>query len=358
MTLANGLNAAAEGTQYQSTTGAWSGLTGGAAGTTLTSNGAGVAPSFQPAVNGLGIGKWVLLSTQQGAVVPSLTFASLINPAVYEDYVFLLDDIQSESIVIPGPTSLLMRASIDNGATWLSSGYLGGNNYNVVNSNTFTNLNTNTDILNLPTLTFNAGISGQIWFNIPNKTIDSPNYFFTGSLLQGLQPTITNCIRNISSSFYNNGALPGKINAIQFTWSSGTSFAGPGLGGTISMYGILKTGGGGSGGGITWFDVTTTSASMTTNNGYVADNASLVTLTLPASANIGDQLTINGKNTGGWIIAQNALQQIQLGTSATTVGVGGSLASTNRYDSVVLQCITAGTSTLWTAKSAGNLTVV
>jgi hypothetical protein len=111
------------------------------------------------------------------------------------------------------------------------------------------------------------------------------------------------------------------------------------------------------GSGVTWNDISGTSASMAVNNGYIADNAGLVTLTLPTTAVLGSILYVTGKGAGGWKIAQNASQLINLGTSTTTTGTGGSLASTNTFDSVMLVCITANTN--WNVLSVqGNVTVV
>jgi len=105
-----------------------------------------------------------------------------------------------------------------------------------------------------------------------------------------------------------------------------------------------------SGSGVSWTEVTTTSQIMTVNGGYISNNAGLVTLTLPTSASIGDILYIVGKGAGGWLIAQNASQSIHIGSAASTIGVGGSVASTNQYDSIQLVCTTANTT--WTALGA------
>jgi hypothetical protein len=113
-----------------------------------------------------------------------------------------------------------------------------------------------------------------------------------------------------------------------------------------------------SGGGLTWVDVTGTSASGAINTGYIADNAGLVTLTLPATAAQGTLIAIVGGNSGagGWKIAQNSGQQINFGKSVTTSGTGGSLASTFQYDCAFLLCTTANTN--WVVFDAvGNLTV-
>ncbi len=93
--------------------------------------------------------------------------------------------------------------------------------------------------------------------------------------------------------------------------------------------------------GIAWTNVTGTTQALAVNNGYVANNAGLVTLTLPATAAIGDVIQIRGNGAGGWLIAQNASQIIHFGSSPTTTGATGSLASTNRYDCVDLTCTVA-----------------
>jgi hypothetical protein len=108
----------------------------------------------------------------------------------------------------------------------------------------------------------------------------------------------------------------------------------------------------------TWVEVTTTSQAMAVNTSYIANNAGLVTLTLPAVAALGTIVSVVGKGTGGWLIAQNAGQTIFFGTLTSTPGVGGSLASTHRRDAVNLVCITANTEwEVWHGPQ-GNLTVV
>lgn len=105
-----------------------------------------------------------------------------------------------------------------------------------------------------------------------------------------------------------------------------------------------------------WVEVTGTSQAAAVNRGYITNNAALVTVTLPATASVGDTAEVGGKSAVGWKLAQNASQVIHFGTSNTTTGTGGSLASTQRYDTVKLVCITANTDWLVTY-SIGNLTV-
>lgn len=112
------------------------------------------------------------------------------------------------------------------------------------------------------------------------------------------------------------------------------------------------------GGGISsWVDVTGTSQTIAVNTGYIADNAALVTLTLPTTAAQGTVFKITGNGAGGWLLAQNALQSVKFGNTVTTVGVGGSLASTNAGDG--LECLCVVTNTTWRViNSVGSLDVI
>jgi hypothetical protein len=92
-----------------------------------------------------------------------------------------------------------------------------------------------------------------------------------------------------------------------------------------------------------WTEQTGTTQAMAVNDGYILNNAGLVTATLPATAAQGTIMRIGGKGTGGWLMAQNTGQTVHFGAVDTTTGAGGSIASTNRYDSIELLCITANT---------------
>jgi len=111
-----------------------------------------------------------------------------------------------------------------------------------------------------------------------------------------------------------------------------------------------------SGGGISWTEVTGTSQAAAVNNGYITNNAGLVTVTIPTTAAVGSVVRVVGKGAGGWRIAQNASEIIHFGVFNTTTGTGGRLDSVNRYDAVELVCTVADTE--WTVVSSqGNITV-
>lgn len=105
-----------------------------------------------------------------------------------------------------------------------------------------------------------------------------------------------------------------------------------------------------SGSGLTWNIISASSANMASNNGYITTNSGTTTLTLPATSNVGDYITVIGDGTGQWVIAQGANQNIRVGSAISTTGIGGSVASFNSYDSIDIVCRTANT--LWVADGA------
>jgi hypothetical protein len=143
-----------------------------------------------------------------------------------------------------------------------------------------------------------------------------------------------------------NGQLP-IGNGIDYTLATLT--AGPGIS-IANASGSITIAGTGS--GIGWTEVTGTTQAGAADNGYVANNAALVTITLPVTAAFGTVISVIGKGAGGWLLAQNASQNIQIGSVSSTAGIGGSVASSNRFDSLDLICTTANTT--WTIQGGGQ----
>lgn len=103
------------------------------------------------------------------------------------------------------------------------------------------------------------------------------------------------------------------------------------------------------------------SQSMISNMGYfVVSPGGAVVLTLPATSVQGDIISVALDGATSFKIAQGAGQSMQFGSaSPTTVGVTGSFASTNRYDTVNLIAAVGGSSTVWLVQnSIGNITIV
>jgi len=108
---------------------------------------------------------------------------------------------------------------------------------------------------------------------------------------------------------------------------------------------------------FSWNEVTDTTQDMEVNNGYISNNAALVTLTLPETAVVGKVIRVSGLGAGGWRIAQNALQKITFGPDTTTTGTGGYLEYTLATDAVELLCTVTNT-TFNVLSSLGNITIV
>jgi hypothetical protein len=106
-----------------------------------------------------------------------------------------------------------------------------------------------------------------------------------------------------------------------------------------------------------YVEITDTSESAAVNTFYLTNNAGQVTITMPATAAVGDEVAVIGKGSGGWKIAQNAGQTIYFGDQNTTAGAGGYLESTNRRDCVSLVCVTDD-SEFEVINSIGNITYV
>jgi hypothetical protein len=109
-----------------------------------------------------------------------------------------------------------------------------------------------------------------------------------------------------------------------------------------------------TGGGVAWSEITVVGPTqMVNDHGYITNNGSPVQLLLPLTSTLGATIIIVGKGAGGWQINQNAGQTILLGASTTTVGVAGTVASSESSACIEMVCITANT--VWRIRdSAGN----
>jgi len=117
--------------------------------------------------------------------------------------------------------------------------------------------------------------------------------------------------------------------------------------------GTITIAGGGSG-GYAWSAITANQSAVVGQGYFVTANA--VDVALPATSAVGDSFQISLDGGTSWTISQAAGQQIFIGSSSTTAGVGGSLASTAQGDVVELVCRVADTE--WRVVDViGNITV-
>ena len=134
-----------------------------------------------------------------------------------------------------------------------------------------------------------------------------------------------------------------------FNFLGGIGIGTAGVANTITFN--IKTG------GFTWTDVTSATQTLAVQNGYLTNRGAGVVYTLPATANIGDEIRIVGK-LGLTTITPNANQQILMSSASGTVGVTGTAVGTNVGDCIDLVCITSGASTVWrSANFVGNWTL-
>lgn len=108
---------------------------------------------------------------------------------------------------------------------------------------------------------------------------------------------------------------------------------------------------------VAWSEITGTSQAGAINSGYIASNAALCTISLPATAALGSVFEIVGKGAGGWKLSQAANQKVHFGNISSTTGTGGSLNSTHQRDAIRLVCVIADTD--WqVVGSQGNIDVI
>jgi hypothetical protein len=174
----------------------------------------------------------------------------------------------------------------------------------------------------------------------------NPNGFVAGSTFNLCWDTANHILYVCTTT--GNSASAVWMKSIAFIAGSGITIDQAGNTVTIST----------SGSGLSWVEVTSTTQAMVSNTGYFANNGSLVTLSLPATSSLGDVINIVGKGAGGWLVSQGSGQVIYIGSSATTGGVGGSIASTNQFDSLQLVCSVANTAWTILGGAQGNITVV
>jgi hypothetical protein len=106
----------------------------------------------------------------------------------------------------------------------------------------------------------------------------------------------------------------------------------------------------------TWNKIAT-SQPLVANMGYICTGGGVLSLSLPATSNVGDIIEVTLDGSAGWIITQGAGQSIRIGNDATTAGVGGSLTSTQQGDSFRAVC--SVTNLRWNfLSSMGNPIVV
>jgi hypothetical protein len=113
-----------------------------------------------------------------------------------------------------------------------------------------------------------------------------------------------------------------------------------------------------TGTGFNWLFVSANQALAAAFGYFVVAPGGAVLLSLPAVSNPGDTIQVTLAGATSWTITQpNVGSQIRLSGSTTTLGVGGSITSTDQGDTIELVCFSSNA--IWqTVDFVGNITVV
>lgn len=146
----------------------------------------------------------------------------------------------------------------------------------------------------------------------------------------------------------SGGALSPVLGNINIVGGTNTTVAG--AGNTLTINVSVPS-------SITWQAIGA-NQTLVINNGYFCTAGGALSLALPAVSAVGDTIIVSLDGSTSWTITQpNAGSQIRLGSTQTTLGVGGSLASTAVGDTVTLVCETANAR--WVVTDVvGNITIV
>lgn len=177
---------------------------------------------------------------------------------------------------------------------------------------------------------------GTIWINVStgNSYQLVQNTYATGgvwTLLGGAAGAIATLTGDSGGAIV---PVAGNITLV-----GGTGIATVGTAGTLTFNVV--------GGGLETTVSTSTPASPAVNTRLVTNTAGLFTVNLPAVAAVGDMLIVTGLGAGGWILDAAAGDTIN--SSGGSTSSGGTLASTNRYDSISVVCVVA--STTWVVEA-------
>jgi photosystem II stability/assembly factor-like uncharacterized protein len=243
--------------------------------------------------------------TGNGAGLSSLNAASLITGTVS-------DSRLSGNVALLGNNQAFTGINTMNNSGNSFAGSFSGNGGGLTNLNLAVNGSSITN-LNASALTTGTLADARLSANVPLLNATEQ---FTGAI------TATNSANIIAGTIRGDGSGLTNLNTANLT--SGTvadarlsanvallnrtqTFTGTN---TFSSASNSFTGTFTGPGAFRWQVVAGTSQNAQSGFGYLVTNASLVTVTMPSSPNVGDVFRVVGTGVGGWKIAQNANQSV------------------------------------------------
>ena len=296
----NAINLRNQGVAYFNGVDTFSGVDGSTAGKILTSNGTGVAPSFQNStIGGGGVFQNAFHAYLSAGYAGA---ASPIDPVIWDAELF--DDNNCYDTTTGLYTCPTEGAYLFYVGFYFVDLVAGQNGLYVYSSRS-------------------SGANSRLMIN--NPYVISPGS--TGGVL-----SIT-----AGSPFYSMAA--GETIGIRFEMTDHCDIGGGGP--YYSYFGGYKASTYQAGGGTIYYEeVTNATKTIVVNYEYGANRGGGVAFTLPATSPVGSKFTITGIS-GLWSLAQAASQYVNMGAFTTTIGVGGLLTATNARDSISCICIEA-----------------
>lgn len=296
-------------------------------------------------------------NTIVGSIVPNVALAKLlvadIIQAIFAVGSFVNDVATDEPIiefVKSRSSNPNTRAAVENGDS------LGDLNWVADDGTTLTNISASISVLvgdNVST----GIVPGSLFFSTTNTsgvlepaiiisdsqivTLANPLEVDSGGL--GLNTTVNQSVLTADDSGnpvwialtdgqFIIGSTSGSPAAANITAGTGINIANSSNGVTISTTGAS---------GLAVVAVSGTTQVAAVDTVYYCQNSALTTITLPTTFALGDVIGVKGVGAGGWILVAATGDVINVGNSVTSSG--GSVASSNQYDTIFISGIVANT---------------
>jgi hypothetical protein len=214
-----------DGVLYSGSSGQLLTTSAGTAGQVLTSNGPGVAPTYQTQAAG---GAWTLLQTQTASNSANITFTSTYITSTYNKYALVMNNV----VPATNGVSMNMTVSVDNGSNYLATGYKAV--INVFSESATANAVSSTTLIPLTIISGNTlanttgiGLMGTLYMTNWTSGTNYPEIHGNCAYLE------SSAANTLTGLWGGRAPTTSAINNIKIVMSSGNISTG-----TFSLYGI------------------------------------------------------------------------------------------------------------------------